>query len=93
MNNNTITKDPKLNAKIEATKQAFAKWEQDKQKGAHVNPAKNQFTKLSTLDKTILVLVAIYCVWVVTTMLMLKPATIPEYQDSPILPTNTENIA
>mgnify|MGYP001156747058 CR=1 FL=1 len=90
-----FTQDPKLAKSIADCKKAFAKWELDKARKEHVNPAKIRLKALSKFDKIVLVTVGIYVVWVLVALYQMSYSSEVDYIDSPIeIPnsTNTTNI-
>ena len=87
-----FTQDPKLAKKVMDCKQAFEKWELDKIKKEHVNPAKIRLKALSVFDKIVLVTVGLYVVWVLVALFQLEQVMEIDYIDSPIENTNSTNI-
>ena len=90
-----FTQDKQLAKSVADCKKAFAKWELDKARKEHVNPAKIRLKALSKFDKIVLVTVGIYVVWVLVALYQMSYSSEVDYIDSPIeIPnsTNTTNI-
>jgi len=87
-----FTQDKQLAKSVADCKKAFAKWELDKAKKEHVNPAKNKLMLLSKFDKIVLVTVAVYVIWVLTALYQMSQTKGIEYMDSPVEQTNTTNL-